>query len=91
VSVLTADDLYRRGVATLLAAWEAHARGARGASVRRHPGVAVAVFPSGPERAVYNNAVLDRDLDRVRRAGCTVPKLVRGSHGIWFRPPGDSH
>jgi GNAT superfamily N-acetyltransferase len=67
MGVFTADDLYQRGVLTLLAAWEEHARGADGASVRRSPGVAVAVFPRGPERAVYNNAVLDRDLEPSRR------------------------
>lgn len=61
------DDLYERGTATLLAAWEEHARGASGASVRRHPGVAVAVFPCGPERDVYNNALLERGLGRTKR------------------------
>jgi GNAT superfamily N-acetyltransferase len=68
VSTLTFDDLYERSAATLLAAWEEHARGASGASVRRHPGVAVAVFPDGPERAVYNNALLDRGLEPAGRS-----------------------
>jgi GNAT superfamily N-acetyltransferase len=68
MTVLTADDLYQRGALTLLAAWEEHARGATGASVRRLPGVAVAVFPHDPERAVYNNALLDRDLEAAHRA-----------------------
>ena len=54
------DGLYARGMATLIASWAAYARGARGASVRRLPGVIAAVFPEGPERAVYNNAVLER-------------------------------
>jgi ribosomal protein S18 acetylase RimI-like enzyme len=57
---LTDTDLYRRGTATLLASWEAYARGARGASLVRLPGVAAAVFPCEPERAVYNNALLER-------------------------------
>ena len=60
---LTIDnDLYIRGAATLLAAWEEYARGSARAAVRRLSGVAAAVFPSDPERAVYNNTLLDRDL-----------------------------
>jgi ribosomal protein S18 acetylase RimI-like enzyme len=55
-------DLYRRGIATLLASWEEYARAAAGAAVLRLPGVTAAVFPEGPERDVYNNAVLDRGL-----------------------------
>jgi ribosomal protein S18 acetylase RimI-like enzyme len=51
----------------LLAAWEEYAHGAIGASVQRFPGVSVAVFPHEPERAVYNNALLDRDLDAANR------------------------
>jgi ribosomal protein S18 acetylase RimI-like enzyme len=53
------DDLYRRGNATLLASWEAYARCARDAELRRLPGVSAAVFPHGPERGVYNNALLE--------------------------------
>jgi ribosomal protein S18 acetylase RimI-like enzyme len=47
-------------MATVIASWVEYARGARGASVQRLPGVTAAVFPEGPERAVYNNAVLER-------------------------------
>ena len=61
-------DLYRRGAETLLASWEEYARGASGASVRRSPGVAAAVFPNEPERAVYNNAFLRRELSSLERA-----------------------
>jgi len=61
------DELYRRGASTLVASWEEYARGAVGAAVRRLPGVAAAVFPNEPERAVYNNALLDRDLDPAER------------------------
>ena len=46
-------DLYRRGCETLLASWEEYARGATGAAVQSLPGVAAAVFPNEPERAVY--------------------------------------
>lgn len=60
--MLSDADLYWRGTETLLASWEQYARGATAAAVKRFPGVAAAVFPSEPERSVYNNAVLERDL-----------------------------
>lgn len=66
---VTDAGLYYRGVETLLASWEQYARGATGATVRRLPGVVTAVFPNDPERAVYNNAVLERDLAASERAG----------------------
>ena len=40
----------------------------RGAIVHRLPGVAAAVFRSGPERAVYDNALLQRGLAAGDRA-----------------------
>jgi ribosomal protein S18 acetylase RimI-like enzyme len=55
-------------VATLLACWEAIARGSRGAAVLRLPGVAAAVFPHEPERSVYNNALLERGVGPAERA-----------------------
>jgi GNAT superfamily N-acetyltransferase len=61
-------ELYLRGSATLLASWEAYASGAAGAAVHRLAGVAAAVFPYEPERAVYNNALLERDLGPGERA-----------------------
>lgn len=64
----TDAELYRRGSETLLASWEAYARGAVGAAVKRLPGVAVALFPDGAERDVYNNALLERDLGPGDRA-----------------------
>ena len=64
----TATDRYQRGMQTVLGCWTEFARGAPRAAVRRHPGVAVAVFPEGPERAVYNNAVLDRGRTALERA-----------------------
>jgi hypothetical protein len=57
----TDSELRRRGDATLLASWQAYAEGAEGATLVRRPGVAVAVFPSGFERDVYNNALLEPD------------------------------
>jgi hypothetical protein len=68
VSKLTDAELYLRGARTLLASWEQYARGAAGAAVRRFPGLAAAVFPNDPERAVYNNALLERDLAASDRA-----------------------
>ena len=65
--VATELELYARGVATLLASWDEVARGAEGAALRRLDGVTAAVFPSGPERAVYNNALFARDLGPDRR------------------------
>src|SRR3954452_11321187 len=50
-SRVTDAELYRRGAETLLACWDAIARGSRRAAVLRLPGVAAAVFPAGPERA----------------------------------------
>src|SRR5690349_234612 len=61
-------DLYSRGALTLVASWEAYADGSDGAAVIRAPGVAAAVFPHGPARGVYNNALLERDLGRPARA-----------------------
>ena len=66
--MVTTDDLYARGAATLLASWAEYARGSAGAALRRFDGVAAAVFPSDPERGVYNNALLDRDLGPTARA-----------------------
>jgi hypothetical protein len=63
----TDSNLYRRGAATLIASWEEYARGAAGAAVQRLPGVAIAVFPNEPERGVYNNAPLERDLAAAER------------------------
>jgi GNAT superfamily N-acetyltransferase len=68
VPELTDADLYARGTATLLGSWEAYARGSRGAAVIRSAGVAAAVFPAEPERAVYNNALLEPDLAPAARA-----------------------
>jgi GNAT superfamily N-acetyltransferase len=68
MTLATGHDLYPRGMATFLAACEAYARGSDGGALRRLPGVAAAVFPRGPERAVYNNALLDHDLGPGERA-----------------------
>jgi GNAT superfamily N-acetyltransferase len=51
-------NLYRRNTETLIASWEAIARGSRDARVIRGERFAAAVFPHEPERSVYNNALL---------------------------------
>lgn len=61
-------DLYARGAATVMASHEETARGSAGAGVEWLNGVTAAVFPNGPERAVYNNALLDRGLQPDDRA-----------------------
>jgi hypothetical protein len=61
-------ELYLRGLATLIASWEAYADGSPGAGVRRAAGVVAAVFPREPERAIYNNALLERNLTSAARA-----------------------
>jgi GNAT superfamily N-acetyltransferase len=65
--VPTDSDLYLRGTETAVACWEEFARARIDASIERLPGVAIAVFPSEPERAVYNNAILERDLTAAER------------------------
>ena len=72
MTVLTDADLFLRGAKTLVASWEEYARGAADAVVLRLPGVAAAVFPNLPERAVYNNALLTRDLTAVERSEAIV-------------------
>ncbi len=68
MTLTTDNDLYTRGAATLLASWEEYAHGSAGAALVRLNGVSAAVFPGYPERAVYNNALLDRDLGPTERA-----------------------
>lgn len=65
---LTDGELYLRGTETVLASWDAYARGSRDAALRRYPGVAAAVFPNEPERSIYNNALLELHLAPSERA-----------------------
>ena len=79
----TDDELYIRGSETLLASRAQYARGSTGAAHPRLGGVAAAVFPQDPERAVYNNALLDRDLGRTERAAAVdAMAAAYGSAGI---------
>jgi ribosomal protein S18 acetylase RimI-like enzyme len=72
MTALTDVQLYRRGVETVLAAWQEYSRGATDAEVRHLPGVAAAIFPNEPERDVYNNAILERDLAAPERSGAVA-------------------
>jgi len=76
------DELYRRGNETLLASWEAIARGSRGARVIRGEGFAAAVFPHEPERAVYNNALLEpgASLDALEQAYAGIDGFAAWVH-----------
>src|SRR3954471_9389416 len=71
---MSALDLYLRGAETAVASWAAYARGSRGAAVIRSRGVAAAVFPDGPARGVYNNALLERGLGPAALDGVGVPQ-----------------
>lgn len=55
-------ELYGRAMRTTVACWAALARGASRADVHSLPHVGVAVFPDEPERSIYNNAILEREL-----------------------------
>ncbi len=76
-------ELYRRGAETLLASWEAYARGAAGATAKRTSGVSAAVFPIEPERGVYNNALLERHLSAAaRRAALDAMEAAYAVAGV---------
>jgi ribosomal protein S18 acetylase RimI-like enzyme len=64
----TDADLYDRMVATLIASWERVAEGSADASVARVEGATAGLFPAGPERGIYNNAVLERGLNESEAA-----------------------
>src|SRR5438309_743664 len=74
---------------SLLLSWTTCAAGAPGAAVVITEDAGAAVFPQLPERSVFNNAVLDRDLDAagVRRAIAALAALYAGagvaSYAIW--------
>jgi GNAT superfamily N-acetyltransferase len=82
-------DLYRHGAATAVACWEEYARTTRAAAVHRLPGVAVAVFPEGPERQVFNNAFAERGLTAAARSAAvdavveTYASAGVTSYAVW--------
>jgi GNAT superfamily N-acetyltransferase len=81
--MLSDAELYDRGASTLLASWEEYARGATGASLQRSCGVAAAVFPHGPEREVYNNALFERGLPgRLRGTAIGATEAAYSAAGV---------
>jgi ribosomal protein S18 acetylase RimI-like enzyme len=68
----TDDELYDRMLATLLASWGRVAEGSSGASIESVPGATVGLFPSGAERSIYNNAVLERGFDQSQAAAAVA-------------------
>lgn len=77
------DELYRRGRDTLVASWSAYASGVPGARMLHAPGVAAAIFARGPERGVYNNAVVHRDLPaQGRAAAIEALEATYGAAGV---------
>jgi GNAT superfamily N-acetyltransferase len=83
MSLFTDDQLYRRGAATLRASWEAYAQASSGAAVHTHPGLAASAFPAEPERSVYNNALLKRDLAEAERtAAIDAMEAVYAAAGV---------
>ena len=97
VSAAGADDgalpsdatLYDRMLANLLGCWTRIAEGTTGASIERVRGAVAAVFPAGPERLFYNNAVLEQDLNgsRAREAAAAIVRAYEGAgvdrYAIW--------
>jgi GNAT superfamily N-acetyltransferase len=75
---MSGPGLYARGVRTLVASWEVIARGSSGAAVEHFRGGSAAVFPVDPERRIYNNAVVARNLAPVPRE-----KVLAGIEGAY--------
>jgi ribosomal protein S18 acetylase RimI-like enzyme len=81
--------LYGRMEANLVGSWARYAAGSPGARLEHVPGATVAAFPSAPERDVFNNAVLARDLDQ-SQAGDAIAALETvyadaaiGRYAVW--------
>jgi GNAT superfamily N-acetyltransferase len=67
----------------MLAAWQAVADGTEHAAIVRTEGVIAGVFPHGPEREIYNNALMPRDRDADgRRAAIAALEATYGSAGV---------
>jgi GNAT superfamily N-acetyltransferase len=83
VRTLNDVDLFARGLRTAVACWASYARTIDGGAVHRLPGVDVAVFTDGPEREVFNNAVLAHDLtDHGRRDAVDAMVATYADAGI---------
>jgi ribosomal protein S18 acetylase RimI-like enzyme len=86
---IATSHLYDRMLANFVGAWRQIAEGTAGASIERLPGATAGVFPAGPERLFYNNAVLDRNLSD-SEVGRALEATIRtyatqgvGRYAIW--------
>jgi ribosomal protein S18 acetylase RimI-like enzyme len=83
------DMLYDRMLANLLGSWTRIAERTDGALIEPVPGAVVALFPAGPERLFYNNAVLARDLNgsQARESAGAIVRAYEGAgvnrYAIW--------
>jgi hypothetical protein len=68
-------NVHRRGIGTAVACCTAYPRTISGGAVHRLPGIDVAVFTEGPERQVFNTAVLAHGLGPHHR-GAAVDAMV---------------
>ena len=76
-------ELYARGIRTAVACWRSYARTIAGGAVHHQPGVEAAVFTEGPERDVFNNAVLGHGLPaRQRRAAVDAMRSMYRDAGV---------
>lgn len=62
------SDLLASTIASLVASWERYAQWSPGGRLVRDADAAIGVFPDGPERDVFNNAVVLGDSQRALRA-----------------------
>ena len=80
---LERDEPYRRMAAGLVAASRHFAAASPGAFVQDEPGTSIAVFPTAPDRSIYNSALFDRGLNAAgRRAAIDAMEATYGQAGI---------
>jgi ribosomal protein S18 acetylase RimI-like enzyme len=83
-------------LATLIGSWSVIAEGSDGATIERLSGGVAAIFPAGPERLFYNNAVLARGLDEDATREATDAILARYTeagvkrYAIWVHDAEDA-
>jgi GNAT superfamily N-acetyltransferase len=83
------SDLYLHGARTAVACWTEYARTTPAAEIHRLPGIDVGVFPEGPERGVFNNAIVEHGLAgsaasaAVDAAGRAYADASITSYAVW--------
>jgi ribosomal protein S18 acetylase RimI-like enzyme len=76
-------ELYRRMAAGLVAASRHFAAASPGAYVLDEPGVSLDVFPTPPDRGIYNNALFERGLGAsARREAIDATEVAYGRAGV---------